>query len=134
MPKYKALTLLIHNNEEFAKGSILELSTEEANHLIKIGCIEHTREEIIPGQESRIVEKFSAPASTAEIEKSVNSAVLAPIKRGKCPKCKVQREIKNPQVMQDDKKDGVIHIIGECAICGTRISRISGRVKVEEKK
>lgn len=132
MPKYLTKTTLIHNNVTFPVKSIVELSSEEAKPLIELGAIEPTREEIPVGQESKPVEKFSAASSTAEIQKAADSAALMPVKRGKCPKCKVEREVKNPQVSQSEK--GVVHLIGECAICGTRISRMAGRVKIVKEK
>lgn len=132
MPKYITKTTLIHNNATFPVKTIIELTSEEAKPLLAINAIESTREEMPAAQESKPVDKFSAPSSIPEIEKAVNSATLAPEKRGKCPKCKVEREVKNPQVSQSAK--GIIHIMGECAICGTRISRMAGRVKIEKEK
>ena len=132
MAKYKTKGNLIHDNVDYAIGSIIEMKPENAKKLLELGVIELTKEEVPPDQEEKIVDKFSAPSSVPEIEKAVASATLVPIKRGKCPKCKVEREIKNPQVSQSEK--GVIHLIGECAICGTRISRMAGRVKIETEK
>lgn len=128
MARYVTKTIVFHNNVEFPVKSVIELTPEEAKPLLEANAIEPTKEEIPAGQEEKPVEKFSAPTSTPEVEKAVNSASLAPNKRGKCPKCKVEREIRNPQVSQSPK--GTIHLIGECAICGTRISRIAGRVKL----
>ncbi len=132
MAKYKTKSLLIYNNAEYPTGSIVEMTPDEAKQALDMGIIETTREEVPPLQKEKIVDKFSAPSSIPEIEKAVASATLAPEKRGRCPKCKVEREIRNPQVSQSAK--GVVHLIGECGVCGTRISRIAGRVKIVKEK
>ncbi len=124
MGRFKVIGPLIHNNHEFAIGAIIELSPEISTHLVEIRVLEPTSDQIPEGQKETIVEKFSAPSSVAEVEKAVQSNAMAPVKRGQCPKCKTEREIKNAQVLTSPK--GSVQIIGECAICGTRISRYGG--------
>lgn len=131
--KYLVKSHLIHNNTSFPPGSIIELTPDEASidELIGGDVITPAKEADIAREdkpETKPIEKFHAPSSTPEIEKAVREADMAPEKRGKCPKCKAEREIKNAQVSRTKK--GQVSIIGECAVCGIKMHRFYGKIAV----